>query len=133
MDRSLEQQRGQMAKLHLQVLIAAARSVHLIDWEAPLKNGGRRLATLLLDGRDVRDIALAEGWGVDYRARKDVDWGDKALPFSECSGSRPLSAFYSRAGAICTSVNCAAPIGVSLPYAADDCALPSCERNRRSP
>ena len=81
MDRSLEQQRGQMAKLHLQVLIAAARSVHLIDWEAPLKNGGRRLATLLLDGRDVRDIALAEGWGVDYRARKEVDWGDKALPF----------------------------------------------------
>jgi len=80
-DRRLEQQRGQMAKLRLQVLIAAARSVHLIDWETPLENGARKLATLLIDGRDVRGVALQEGWGVDYRQRKDVDWGDHMLPF----------------------------------------------------
>ena len=85
-DRSLEHQRGMMAKLRLQVLIGAARNVHLIDWETPLENGVRKLATLLVDGRDVRDIALEEGWGVDYRASKEVDWGDHMLPFFGMKG-----------------------------------------------
>jgi endonuclease YncB( thermonuclease family) len=70
-----------MAKLRLQVLIAAAHSVHLINWDKPLEDGERRLATLLVDGRDVSAVALAEGWGLDYRSRKDIDWGDHMIPF----------------------------------------------------
>ena len=81
MDRELERQRGQLAKLRLQTLIGAARSVHLIDWGKSVSHGTRQLATLLVDGRDVSLIAIGEGWGIDYRERERVDWGDGALEF----------------------------------------------------
>jgi endonuclease YncB( thermonuclease family) len=80
-DKQLERRRGQLAKLRLETLIAAARSVHLIDWQAPVSPGSRHLATLLIDGCDVSRIAIGEGWGVDYRERRNIDWGDRMLRF----------------------------------------------------
>ena len=81
LDRELELRRGQLAKLRLETLIASARSVYLIDWGKPVSPGTRQLATLLIDGCDVSVIAIDEGWGIDYRQRKDVDWGDRMLEF----------------------------------------------------
>jgi endonuclease YncB( thermonuclease family) len=81
LDRELERRRGQLAKLRLETLIASARSVYLIDWGEPVSPGTRHLATLLIDGCDVSVIAIDEGWGVDYRERKRIDWGDRMLEF----------------------------------------------------
>lgn len=80
-DQYLERRRGQLAKLRLETLIAGARSIYLIDWETTLGSGGRRLATLLVDGQDVAAIALREGWGIDFRDRNAIDWGDHDLWF----------------------------------------------------
>jgi endonuclease YncB( thermonuclease family) len=80
-DRELEKRRGELAKLRLEILIAASSRVHLIDWGQRVGPGSRQLATLLLDGCDVGKIAIKEGWAVDYQERKTVDWGDHSLVF----------------------------------------------------
>lgn len=80
-DQVLERRRGQLAKLRLETLIAAARSLHLIDWGTTLISGERRLATLLIDGRDVAVIAQREGWGIDFQDRNEIDWGDGGIWF----------------------------------------------------
>jgi endonuclease YncB( thermonuclease family) len=80
-DQDLERHRGKLAKLRLETLIAAPRNIHLIDWGKQVGPGARHLATLLIDGCDVRAIAIEEGWAVDYRERESIDWGDRALEF----------------------------------------------------
>lgn len=86
-DKWTEWRRGEQAKLRLETLIAGARSVHLIDWETPAPPGRRWEATLLIDGWDVRTIALAEGWGCPSdpakRHKTGVDWGDPAQTFPD--------------------------------------------------
>jgi len=81
MDTVLEKRRGQLSKLRLETLVASARSIYLIEWGRKLQSSDRQLATLLINGYDVSVIAIKEGWGVDYRKRNVVDWGDCTLPF----------------------------------------------------
>lgn len=79
-DKALEWRRGEQAKLRLETLIAGARTLHLIPL-GQIVIGNRELATLLIDGWDVATIATDEGWGVDYKDRKRIDWGDRNYPF----------------------------------------------------
>lgn len=86
-DKWTEWVRGEQAKLRLETLIAGARTVHLINWGTPAPPGRRYEATLLINGWDVRTIALKEGWGVFSDPKKHhrtgVDWGDPKYPFPD--------------------------------------------------
>ena len=81
-DQRLERRRGYQAKRRLRELIENSLFVDLI----PLKKRdkvGRELAQLMVDGKDVAAIALAERWGCPYRVRKDIDWGDPKSNFDD--------------------------------------------------
>ena len=80
-DRSLEQRRGNQARHRLLVLIAGARVVHIVPWRKAVSSGNRQLCSLLIDGWEVASIATGEGWGVDYRDREAIDWGDPQQAF----------------------------------------------------
>ena len=79
-DRGLERRRGYQAMLRLKVLIDSARAVYIIPW-GTIVFPDRPLATLLINGWDVARIAMHEGWGVEFKRRKKIDWGDPRLPF----------------------------------------------------
>ena len=79
-DRDIERRRGQQSAFRLKTLIGEARSVHIIPWGRTVFPS-RQLATLLINGWDVGKYAMEEGWGVDYRERKNIDWGDPDRPF----------------------------------------------------
>ena len=79
-DRDIERRRGQQAAFRLKTLIGEARSVHIIPWGRTVFPS-RQLATLLINGWDVGKYAMEEGWGVDYRERKNIDCGDPDRPF----------------------------------------------------
>jgi endonuclease YncB( thermonuclease family) len=81
-DKDLERLRGNQATYRLQFLIENARSVMMVPW-GRLVFPSRPLATLIVDGYDVARIATAEGWGVAFKARKKIDWGDASLPFPD--------------------------------------------------
>jgi endonuclease YncB( thermonuclease family) len=81
-DQRLERRRGYQAKRRLRELIENSLFVDLI----PLKKRdkfGRELAQLMVDGKDVAAIALAERWGCPYHVRKDIDWGDPKSNFDD--------------------------------------------------
>lgn len=81
-DRNLERKRGYMAKFALFRLLQGARNAHMLP--APNKDRfGRALGVLLVDGVDVANIAIHQGWGVPYEKRQRVDWGDPRLPFPD--------------------------------------------------
>lgn len=58
-----EREAGLAAKARLEALIAGGRDVRLVRAQWRLDKYGRVLARLLIDGRDVAEIATAEGWG----------------------------------------------------------------------
>src|SRR5262249_45374428 len=79
-DRNLERQRGLMAKGALHWHLAQARSAHMLV--NPQKDRfGRSLGVLLINGRDVSQIAIQEGWGVPFAHRQRTDWGDPRRAF----------------------------------------------------
>jgi endonuclease YncB( thermonuclease family) len=86
-DKWVEWVRGEQAKLRLETLIDGARTLHLIDWGTPAPPGRRWEATLLINGWDVRSIAIEEGWGAasdpKKRHRTGVEWGDPHQPFPD--------------------------------------------------
>jgi endonuclease YncB( thermonuclease family) len=81
-DRELERRRGLQATFRLQHLIQNARTIHMIPWEKPVFPN-RPLATLLIDGWDVARIATRERWGIRFKDRKKIDWGDPHAPFDD--------------------------------------------------
>lgn len=90
-DRGLEQRRGNQARHKLQVLIAGARTVHMIVWGQLASRDKRQLGTLLIDGWDVATIAIGQEWGVDYREREKIDWGDPRHEFADYLPVAPRS------------------------------------------
>jgi hypothetical protein len=80
-DQGLERRRGYQAMLRLKTLIGEARTVHVVPLGTVYLH--RTLAVLLIDGQDIAGWALHEGWGVEYKWRKEVDWGDPELPFPD--------------------------------------------------
>jgi len=82
-DRGLEQRRGNQARHRLQVLIAGARTVHMIPWNQIASRDNRQLGSLLIDGWEVAAIAIGDRWGVDYRDRECIDWGDPQQDFAD--------------------------------------------------
>ena len=81
-DRELECNRGLRAKYQLEQLIANARTIHVDDRQKPLPRA-RRLARLIIDGKDVAETAMEMGWGRPYRERKNTDWGNPRTPFPD--------------------------------------------------
>jgi endonuclease YncB( thermonuclease family) len=82
--KGLEWTRGVKAMHRLVVLIRQARSVHLVPGPAPTAGRDRYPAVLLIDGRDIAEIAKREGWGREYwSGRKPVDWGLRETPFPD--------------------------------------------------
>lgn len=82
-DRALEHRRGNQARHKLQVLIAGARTVHMIPWNQIASRDNRQLGSLLIDGWEVAAIAIGQRWGVDYRNRESIDWGDPQQEFPD--------------------------------------------------
>jgi endonuclease YncB( thermonuclease family) len=72
-----EWQEGEDAAKRLQQLIAPPNKVRLRPHKTR-DRFGRVLAQLFINGRDVKDIAIAEGWGVEFNARKgEKRWGQR--------------------------------------------------------
>ena len=82
--KGLEWTRGVKAMHRLVVLIRGARSVCLLPHSQPTAGRDRYPAVLLIDGRDVAQIAKREGWGLEYwGGKKPVDWGRRDTPFPD--------------------------------------------------
>jgi len=82
--RGLEWTRGVKAMHRLVVLIRGARSVFLLPSGKQTPRRDRDLAVLVVDGRDVAQIAKQEGWGCEYWGeKKPVDWGRRETPFPD--------------------------------------------------
>lgn len=70
-----EREAGLKAKARLEELIAGGRDVRLARAQWRLDKYGRVLGRLTIDGRDVAEIAIAEGWGRPYDGRsKPEGW-----------------------------------------------------------
>lgn len=70
-----ERERGLAAKTRLGELIRGAGTVGLYRRSWALDRYGRALSRLEVDGRDVAEIAITEGWGVRYNGRGPAwDW-----------------------------------------------------------
>lgn len=85
-DRALEWTRGVKAMHRLAVLIGGARSVCVVPMGGVIHGRGGKVryeATLIIDGRDVAQIALREGWGCPAADRQDTDWGRWETPFPD--------------------------------------------------
>lgn len=81
-DRELEKRRGLAAKWAFINILREARTVHVIDHgRVPVFPGTRFKATLLVNGHDIANIAVQQGWGVPYAVRRQTDWGDPQRPF----------------------------------------------------
>lgn len=81
-DQNLERLRGFRATLQLRTVIDGAKVLDVV----PLPKfiiGNRQLAKLLVDGRDVADIAIVNRWGCRYEDRKKMDWGHPLAPFND--------------------------------------------------
>lgn len=72
----LERERGHAATARLRELIAGAGEVEIRRETWRLDRYWRLLGRLYVDGRDVGEIAIAEGWGAPYHVRKGKqrDW-----------------------------------------------------------
>lgn len=68
-----ETARGMAAKARLEQLLANYASVSLKPSGKPDRYG-RMLSRLTIDGVDVVDIAVKEGWGIRYDGRVKPDW-----------------------------------------------------------
>jgi hypothetical protein len=80
--RGLEWTRGMKAMNRLVVLIRGARSVYLLPSDSTDRHG-RVAAILLVDGKDVAQIAMHERWGCPGNQRQRVDWGRPETPFAD--------------------------------------------------
>ena len=70
---------GEFAKTKLREATSAAKSIRIkpVLFGQRRTRHGDRVAKLVLDGRDVRDIAVEGGWGVAWQGRpgeKRPDW-----------------------------------------------------------
>lgn len=75
-----EQARGRTASARLEQLLGSAASVRLEPRGRPDRYG-RPLSRLTIDGHDVADIAVREGWGARYDGRGPrPDWCFAATP-----------------------------------------------------
>lgn len=70
-----ERERGLAAKARLDEMVRGAGRVDLHRRNWALDRYGRALSRLDVDGRDVAEIAISEGWGVRYNGRGPArDW-----------------------------------------------------------
>lgn len=81
-DRELERTRGYKAMLRLREKIDAAKVIDVVPLDKIII-GNRKLARLLLDGKDIADVAVSERWACPYVIRKQTDWGNAATVFDD--------------------------------------------------
>jgi micrococcal nuclease len=76
-----ERKRGVAARGRLEQLIVTAQSVELKP-SRKLERYQRMLSTLYIDGENVADIAVREGWGMRYNGGREPrpDWCFAKLP-----------------------------------------------------
>lgn len=70
-----EDQRGQAATAFTKQMISATqnRQILLMDWD---KYGGRVLGDLLLDGKSLRQMLIANGFAREYYGEAKTSWCD---------------------------------------------------------
>jgi endonuclease YncB( thermonuclease family) len=81
--KDLELERGLKAKRRLQFLIEHSTVVDLIPGKLLHDRRERQLAKLLLNGKDMAEIATAERWAERYRKYDKMDWGRDDAPFDD--------------------------------------------------
>lgn len=70
-----ERAAGLSAQYRLREIIDGAGKIEIVRERRRLDPWGRVLARLVIDGRDVAEIAIAEGWGAAYSGRGPKrDW-----------------------------------------------------------
>ena len=81
--KNRELERGLKAKRRLQFLIGHSTVVDLIPGKLLHDRRERQLAKLLINGKDITEIAIAEGWAERYRKHGKMDWGREDAPFND--------------------------------------------------
>lgn len=69
-----ERQRGLHAKARLAELLRSAQRVEMTCTTWRMDRYGRWLSRLTIDGRDVAEIAIEEGWGRRYGGARRERW-----------------------------------------------------------